>query len=174
MKSGEYRRASRYIWQASEWPALHYDLSALAVPLAEVSRAQGVLLGRLSDVGMTLQDRASLVALTDDVVKTSAIEGEQLDELSVRSSVARRLGVDIGALLPANRHVDGVVDMVLDATQRHQEPLTAERLFGWHAALFPTGFGSLTRIRVGAWRNDASGPMQVVSGPVQRQPEPVQ
>ena len=169
MKSGEYRRAPRYIWQAPEWPALHYDLSALAAPLADVSRAQGVLLGRLTDVGMALQERASLVALTDDVVKTSAIEGEQLDVLSVRSSVARRLGVDIGALLPANRHVDGVVDMVLDATQRHQEPLTAERLFGWHAALFPTGFGSLTRIRVGAWRNDASGPMQVVSGPVQQQ-----
>lgn len=169
MNSGEYRRAPRYIWQAPEWPAMHYDLSALAAPLAEVSRAQGVLLGRLSDVGMALQERASLVALTDDVVKTSAIEGEQLDVLSVRSSVARRLGVDIGALLPANRHVDGVVDMVLDATQRNQEPLTAERLFGWHAALFPTGFGGLTRIRVGAWRNDASGPMQVVSGPVQRQ-----
>ncbi|MDP2251400.1 MAG: Fic family protein, partial [Hydrogenophaga sp.] len=169
MNSGEYRRAPRYIWQAPEWPALHYDLSELASPLAEVSRAQGVLLGRLVDVGMALQERASLVALTDDVVKTSAIEGEQLDVLSVRSSVARRLGVDIGALLPANRHVDGVVDMVLDATQRHQEPLTAERLFGWHAALFPTGFGSLTRIRVGAWRNDASGPMQVVSGPVHRQ-----
>jgi Fic family protein len=169
MNSGEYRCAPRYIWQAPEWPALHYDLSALAAPLAEVSRAQGVLLGRLADVGMALQERASLAALTDDVVKTSAIEGEQLAVLSVRSSVARRLGVDIGALLPANRHVDGVVDMVLDATQRHQEPLTAERLFGWHAALFPSGFGSLTRIRVGNWRNDASGPMQVVSGPVQRQ-----
>lgn len=169
MKSGEYRRSPRYIWQAPEWPALRYDLSALATPLAAVSHAQGVLLGRLADAGMALQERASLVALTDDVVKTSAIEGEQLDVLSVRSSVARRLGVDIGALLPANRHVDGVVDMVLDATQRCLDPLTAERLFGWHAALFPTGFGSLTRIRVGAWRNDASGPMQVVSGPVQRQ-----
>jgi len=103
------------------------------------------------------------------VVKTSEIEGEQLDVESVRSSIARRLGVDIGALAPVDRHVEGVVDMVLDATGRSDAPLSPERLFGWHAALFPTGFSGLTRIRVGAWRDDATGPMQVISGQGLRQ-----
>jgi Fic family protein len=169
MKSGDYRPAVRYIWQSADWPALHYDLPALSESLSEVNRAQGLLLGRMADAGLASRDRATLSALTEDVLKTSAIEGEQLDEDSVRSSVARRLGVDIGALAPADRHVDGVVDMVLDATGNCQAPLSADRLYGWHAALFPTGFGSLTRIRVGAWRNDAGGAMQVISGPVQRQ-----
>lgn len=126
-------------------------------------------MGRLADVGTALRDQASLAALTDDVVKTSAIEGETLDVDSVRSSIARRLGVSIGALAPADRHVEGVVDMVLDATSRFDAPVTAERLFGWHAALFPTGFSGLNRIRLAAWRDDANGPMQVVSGPAGRQ-----
>lgn len=165
MKRGEN---NRYLWQAGDWPALRYDLSALAPALAEVSRAQGLLLGRLADVGMPLRDQASLATITQDVIKTSEIEGELLNEQTVRSSVARRLGVDIGALAPVDRHVDGVVEMVLDATQRCDSPLSAQRLFGWHAALFPTGYGGLARIRVGAWRNDANGPMQVVSGPVHR------
>ena len=108
--------------------------------MAEVSRAQGLLMGRLADVGMALRDQASLAALTEDVVKTSEIEGEQLNAESVRSSIARRLGVDIGALAPVDRHVEGVVEMVLDATANCDAPLTAERLFGWHAALFPTGY----------------------------------
>jgi Fic family protein len=164
MNSGE----KRYIWQLAEWPAMRYDLAALAGPLAEVSRAQGRLLGRLADVGMALRDQASLAALTEDVVRTSEIEGELLDVESVRSSIARRLGVDIGALAPVDRHVEGVVEMVLDATARCAEPLTRERLFGWHAALFPTGYSGLAQIRVGAWRDDANGPMQVVSGPTQR------
>lgn len=164
MKSGDWL----YIWQAPDWPDWRFDLAALAEPLAEVSLAQGLLLGRLADVGMALRDQASLAALTDDVVKTSAIEGEQLDDVSVRSSIARRLGVDIGALAPADRHVEGVVEMVLDATGNCAAPLTVERLFGWHGALFPTGYSGLARIRVGAWRDDASGPMQVVSGPVER------
>jgi Fic family protein len=163
MKRGEN---NCYIWQAGHWPALRYDLSALAPVLAEVSHAQGLLLGRLADVGMPLRDQASLTTITEDVIETSAIEGELLNEHAVRSSVARRLGVDIGALAPVDRRVDGVVEMVLDATQRCAAPLTFERLFGWHAVLFPTGYGGLTRIRVGAWRNDANGPMQVVSGPV--------
>lgn len=164
MNSGDYD----YIWQAEEWPALRYDLPALAEPLARVSRAQGVLLGRLADVGWALRDQASLAALTEDVLKTSEIEGEHLSAQSVRSSIARRLGVDIGALAPVDRHVEGVVEMVLDATARSQLPVSAERLFGWHAALFPTGFSGLSPLRVGAWRDDASGPMQVVSGPVNR------
>jgi Fic family protein len=158
-----------YIWQASDWPQWRYDLSKLVKPLADVSHAQGLLLGRLADVGMALRDQASLAALTDDVLKTSEIEGEQLDVASVRSSIARRLGVDIGALAPIDRSVEGVVDMVLDATVRCDAALTPERLFDWHAALFPTGFSGLSRIRVGAWRDDATGPMQVISGQGRRQ-----
>ena len=160
MKRGDYE----YIWQAPDWPAWRFDLPSLAQPLADVSRAQGVLMGRLADVGLAQRDQASLLAITDDVVKTSAIEGEALDVASVRSSVARRLGVDIGALAPADRHVEGVVEMVLDATAHGDAPLTRERLFSWHAALFPTGRSGLESIQVGAWRDDARGPMQVVSG----------
>ncbi|MGH8607816.1 MAG: Fic family protein [Gammaproteobacteria bacterium] len=165
MNSGDYA----YIWQASDWPKWRYDLAALAGPLAEVSRAQGLLMGRLADVGMALRDQASLAALTEDAVKTSEIEGEQLSVESVRSSFARRLGVDIGALAPADRHAEGVVEMVLDATANCEAPITRERLFGWHAALFPTGYSGLARIKAGGWRDDASGPMQVVSGPIGRQ-----
>ena len=165
MKSGDYI----YIWQASDWPTWRYDLGALAQSLADVSRAQGLLIGRLADVGMALRDQASLSALTEDVIKTSEIEGEQLDVASVRSSIARRLGVDIGALAPVDRHVEGVVEMVLDATANGDAPVTRDRLFGWHAALFPTGHSGLARIHVGGWRDDATGPMQVVSGPLGRQ-----
>ncbi|WP_130391781.1 Fic family protein [Cupriavidus agavae] len=165
MKYGDYT----YIWQAQDWPAWQYDLAALALPLAEVSRAQGELAGRLEDVGMLLRHQASLAALTDDVVKSSEIEGEQLNVASVRSSIARRLGVDIGALAPVDRHVEGVVDMVLDATAGFKKPVTQQRLCGWHAALFPTGYSGLSKIRVANWRDDATGAMQVVSGPIGRQ-----
>ena len=147
---------------------MHYDLSSLAGPLADVSRAQGMLLGRLADVGMGLRDQASLTALTEDVLKTSEIEGERLDLQSVRSSIARRLGVDVGALAPVDRHVEGVVEMVLDASTRYDEPVDEKRLFGWHAALFPTGFSGMSRVKVGEWRDDAGGAMQVVSGPIGR------
>ena len=158
-----------YIWQSSDWPSLRFDWAALAEPLSEVSRAQGRLMGRLADVGMTLRDQASLVALTDDVVKTSEIEGEALNVASVRSSIARRLGVDIGALAPIDRHVEGVVEMVLDATANNQAAVGPDRLFGWHAALFPTGYAGLSKINVGSWRDDANGAMQVVSGAIGRQ-----
>ena len=165
MKSGDYT----YIWQASDWPSWRYDLAALAQSLADVSRAQGLLMGRLADVGMALRDQASLSALTEDVIKTSEIEGEQLNVESVRSSIARRIGVDIGALAPVDRHVEGVVEMVLDATANCNAGVTRDRLFGWHAALFPTGYSGLVRINVGGWRDDTTGPMQVVSGPLGRQ-----
>ncbi len=157
-----------YIWQADDWPHWRYDLSALAEPLVEVGRTQGALLGRLADVGLVLRDQASLAALTEDVVKTSEIEGEVLDADSVRSSIARRLGVEIAAVAPVDRHVEGVVEMVLDATARSAAALTADRLFGWHAALFPTGYSGISKIAIGQWRDDATGPMQVVSGPVGR------
>ncbi|WP_374682819.1 Fic family protein [Accumulibacter sp.] len=158
-----------YLWQTPDWPTWRYDLAALAGPLADVSRAQGLLIGRLADVGIALRDQASLTTLTEDVLKTSEIEGERLDAESVRSSIARRLGVDIGALTPVDCHVEGVVDMVLDATERCAVALTQERLLGWHAALFPTGYSGLSPIRVGMLRDDGNGPMQVVSGAIGRQ-----
>ena len=157
-----------YIWQAPDWPRWRYDLATLAGLMAKVSHAQGLLAGRLADVGMSVRAQASLAALTDDVIKTSEIEGEHLDTGSVRSSIARHLGVDIGALAPVDRHVEGIVDMVLDATSNSQAPVSEVRLLGWHAALFPTGYSGLSRINVGAWRDDANGPMQVVSGAVGR------
>lgn len=169
MKSGDKNQQPTYLWEQPDWPQWSFDLAALATPLAEVHRAQGHLLGRMADMGLALRDQATLRVLTEDVLKTSEIEGEKLNPDTVRSSIARRLGVDIGALAPVDRHVDGVVDMVLDATAQHAQPLTAERLFGWHAALFPTGYSGLLRIKTGTWRDDATGPMQVVSGPVGRQ-----
>lgn len=165
MKRGE----CIYLWQSKEWPKWRYGLSELAQPMAEVCHAQGMLLGRLADAGLALRDQASLTALTEDVLRTSEIEGEHLDVGSVRSSIARRLGVDIGALAPVDRHVEGVVEMVLDATGRSHEVLSLDRLLAWHAALFPTGRSGLLKIQVGAFRKDESGPMQVVSGPIGRQ-----
>lgn len=164
MKRGE----KTYIWQQPDWPHLRYDLSALAEPLAAVVRAQSHLLGRMTGLGLDVRGQANLRMLTEDVLKTSEIEGEQLNPDAVRSSITRRLGVDIGALAPADRNVDGVVEMVLDATGRYAEPLTAERLFAWHAALFPTGYSGMARVQIGAWRDDKSGPMRVVPGPVSR------
>ena len=165
MNSGD----RRHLWQQPDWPHWRYDSSRLTGLLARAHHAQGHLLGRMRDLGLGLRDQATLQVLTEDVLKTSEIEGERLSPDAVRSSIARRLGVDVGALAPADRHVDGVVDMVLDATGRFDQPLTAARLFGWHAALFPTGYSGLARIRPGGWRDDATGPMQVVSGPVGRQ-----
>jgi Fic family protein len=137
--------------------------------LAAVRHRQGRLIGRMEALGFDLRAEAVLATLTQDVLKSSEIEGEALDRVRVRSSIARRLGMDIGALAPSDRHTDGVVEMMLDATQKYAEPLTAERLFAWHAALFPTGRSGMTRIVVGAWRDDRSGPMRVVSGPVGRE-----
>ena len=162
-------RRRTYLWQRPGWPQWRIDAAALAAPLAQVHRAQGHLAGRMAELGLAQRNQATLQALTQEVITTSAIEGEALDLDAVHSSIARRLGVDIGALAPTDRNVDGVVDMVLDATQQHAQPLTAERLFGWHAALFPTGYSGRVRIQVGAWRSDAAGPMQVVSGPVGRE-----
>ncbi len=160
---------NQYIWQRPDWPSWRYDLSALAERLGQVHRAQGQLRGRMADFGLGLRDQATLQILTEDVLKTSEIEGEQLKPDAVRSSIAQRMGVDIGALAPSDRAVDGIVDMILDATQSYGETLTKERLFGWHAALFPTPYSGLAKIRVGTWRDDSKGPMQVVSGPIGRQ-----
>ena len=126
-------------------------------------------MGRMAELGMTEREQATLQVLTQEVIKTSEIEGERLDLDAVRSSIARRLGLDIGALASSDRHVDGVVDVVLDASRNFDQPLTQERLFGWHAALFPTGYSGRVRITVAGWRLDVSGPMEVVSGPVGRE-----
>src|ERR1700677_4937608 len=123
----------------------------------------------MEGLGFRLRAEASLTTLTADVIKSSAIEGELLDAEQVRSSIARRLGLDFGGTAKSSRDVEGVVEMMLDATQKFAEPLTAERLFGWHAALFPTGRSGMSRIAVGAWRDDKNGPMQVVSGPIGRE-----
>jgi len=158
-----------YLWQQQDWPHWRFDARRLAGILAQTHYAQGYLRGRMGNLGLGAHDGATLQVLTADVLKTSEIEGERLNPETVRSSIARRLGVDIGALAPADRYVDGIVEMVLDATGHFDQPLTARRLFGWHAALFSTGYSGLTKIRTGAWRDDASGPMQVVSGPIGRQ-----
>ncbi|HWU13414.1 MAG TPA: Fic family protein [Caulobacter sp.] len=153
-----------YIYELDEWPLLEWDGKRVADRLAAVSRRQGRFAARMEGLGFKLQAEATLETLTQDVLKSSEIEGETLDRDQVRSSIARRLGIEIGALAPAGRDVEGVVEMMLDATRNFKTPLTAERLFAWHAALFPTGRSGMTRIIVGAWRDDASGPMQVVSG----------
>ena len=158
-----------YIWQRPEWPRFQQDHARLADALAETRHAQGKLLGRMEALGFEMRSEATLRTLTEDVVKTSEIEGEILAPERVRSSIASRLGLDAGGLPVPDRAIDGVVEMTLDATRNYAEPLTEERLFSWHAALFPTGRSGMRRIRVGRWRDDADGPMQVVSGPLGRQ-----
>lgn len=158
-----------YIHELQEWPRFRWDERKLAQRLAPVRHRQGRLIGRMEALGFDLRAEAVLATLTEDVLKSSEIEGEFLDKEQVRSSIARRLGMDIGALAPADRNVEGVVEMMLDATQKFQAPLTDERLFAWHAALFPTGRSGMTKIIVGAWRDDSAGPMQVISGPIGRE-----
>jgi len=160
---------TRYIHERSDWPKFQWDEGRLTAPLAAARHLQGRLIGQMEALGFRLREEAVLRMLTEDVLKSSEIEGEKLDAGQVRSSVARRLGLDVGGLQPADRHVEGVVEMMLDATQRYDQPLTAERLFGWHASLFPTGRSGMHRITVGAWRDDRTAPMQVVSGPVGRE-----
>ena len=161
----QLRRISVFIHERRDWPRFRWDRLAIADQLAGVRHRQGRLIGRMEALGFPLRDEAVFTTLTQDVLKSSEIEGELLDVKQVRSSLARRLGIDIGALTPADRHVDGVVEMMLDATQNYQEALTQHRLFGWHAALFPTGYSGMTKIKAGKWRDDRTGPMQVVSGP---------
>lgn len=162
-------RLINYIHELKAWPLVRWDREALGGRLGEIRHLQGKLIARMEAIGLPLQAEAALQGLTEEVLKSSEIEGEALDRLQVRSSIARRLGIDIGALTPTDRHVDGVVDMMLDATQKHDQSLTADRLFGWHSALFPTGRSGVHQITVGAWRTDESGPMQVVSGPAGRE-----
>jgi Fic family protein len=155
-----------FIHEHSEWPKLTWDDGKLSPLLADVRHRQGRLLGRMEGLGFLLRAEATLATLTSDVIKSSAIEGERLDADEVRSSIARRLGLDFAATKAASRNVEGVVEMMLDATQNYAEPLTVERLFAWHASLFPTGRSGMRKITVGAWRPAESGAMQVVSGSI--------
>lgn len=163
------RRIPTYFHESGAWPRFRWDQTDVALRVASVRHRQGRLVGRMEALGFELRAEAALATLTEDVLKSSEIEGELLDKEQIRSSLARRLGMDIGALAPADRHVDGVVDMMLDATRNFAQPLSDERLFGWHAALFPTGRSGISKIIIGAWRDDTAGPMQVVSGPVGRE-----
>ena len=159
----------RYIHLHPKWPEFRWDSEKVLPLLAEVRHRQGRFLGAMEALGFDLRTEASLSTLTADVIKSSAIEGETLDANQVRSSIARRLGLEFGGTAAASRDVDGVVEMILDATQNFSSPLTKERLSGWHASLFPAGRSGMRRITVGAWRPMESDPMQVVSGPLGRE-----
>lgn len=158
-----------WIHKHQDWPNFTWDADALASKLTDVCYNQGRLLGRMESLGFELRREASLNALTNDVVKSSAIEGESLDLEEVRSFIARRLGIDAAGLVPVNSDVEGIVEITLDATQRFSIPLTKDRLLSWHAALFPTGRSGMHRITVGGWRTPSVGPMRVVSGPAGRE-----
>jgi Fic family protein len=156
-----------YIYNHENWPNFHWNQDKLASLLAETRHRQGRLLGKMESLGFNLQAEANLQTITLDVIKSSEIEGEKLDHEQVRSSVARRLGMDAGGLIPSDRHVEGVVEMMIDATQNYKTPLTGDRLFGWHAAMFPTGRSGMRPIVIGRYRdNTKEDPMQVVSGPI--------
>ena len=155
-----------WIHEHQNWPNFTWDAETLASKLADIRHRQGRLLGRMEGLGFELKREATLGTLTNDVVKSSVIEGENLNPEEVRSSIARRLGIDIAELIPASRDVEGIVEMMLDATQQFSRPLTKDRLFDWHAALFPTGRSGMHKITVGGWRTVEAGPMQVVSGPI--------
>jgi Fic family protein len=154
----------KYIYEHEDWPKFRWDSAALSGRLGAVHHLQERLLGQMESLGFRLRAEATLQSLTEEILKSSEIEGENLDKDQVRSSLARRLGMDIGALTPSDRNVEGIVEMMLDATQNFTKPLTAKRLFDWHASLFPTGRSGMHEITVGGWRKDRTGPMQVVSG----------
>ncbi len=154
-----------YIHQRTEWPNFTWNAEKLFKPLTEITHLQGRLIGRMEGLGFSLQNEATLLNMTSEIIKSSEIEGENLDPDQVRSSIARRLGMEVAGMISSDRNVDGVVEVMVDATQAFKVPLTDERLFGWHSALFPTGRSGMHRIVVGRWRdNDPSDPMQVVSG----------
>ncbi|CAN5463910.1 Fic family protein [soil metagenome] len=153
-----------YLWQRPQWPNFHWDNARLIEPVAIARLKQGLLLGTMASLGFDVKLQAQLGALTEDVLKSSEIEGESFNRASVRSSLARRLGVPEAGVAPFDRRTDAIVGMMLDATENHAAPLTAERLMGWQASLFPTGYSGYERLITAAWRDDSHGPMHVVSG----------
>lgn len=162
--SHKMREMRIYIHEHENWTDFTWDTAKVMTMLGEARNQQGRLLGKMEALGFHLQNEALLNTLTLDVTKSAEIEGEHLDIEQVRSSIARQLGIDIAGAVESERHVEGIVEMMLDATQKYDEPLTKERLFGWHASLFPTGWSNLHKITVANWRKDTTGPMQVVSG----------
>lgn len=154
---------AKYIYQYSQWPHFTWDDTEVNGILGRVRHLQGKIMGQMASLGFPMKDEALLSTLTTDVIKSSEIEGEKLNYEQVRSSIARRLGMEYAGMIATTRDVDGVVEMMLDATQNSNEQLTEERLLGWHAALFPTGWSGIQRIDAGSWRK---GVMQVVSGPM--------
>lgn len=158
-----------YIHNRENWTDFFWDNEKVTTVLAETRNRQGKLMGRMESLGFDLQNEAILNTLTLDIVKSSEIEGELLEVQQVRSSVARKLGIDLTGAVESDRFVDGIVEMMLDATQNYNQVLTKDRLFGWHSALFPTGWSNLYKITVGDWRKDTIGPMQVVSGPLRKE-----
>ena len=153
-----------YIYQQKDWPNLHWDNEKLLPLLGKVRNLQGKLVVKMESLGFELRNEAVLETLTLDVIKTTEIEGELLNPEQVRSSIARKLGMNISGLIASDRNVDGIVDMMLDATQHFDQSLSQERLFDWHFSLFPSGRSGMYKIIVGNWRDDSTGPMQVVSG----------
>ena len=163
------RRTVTYIHERTGWPEFTWAGESIAGPLAAARHKQGRLLGEMEALGFDLRSEASLAVLTSDVVKSSSIEGEELNPDEVRSSIARRLGLDVAGLPKAGRDVEGIVEMMLDGTRNLDKPLTKRRLFDWHASLFPTGRSGIDRITVGGWRKKEAGAMRVVSGPMGRE-----
>jgi len=153
-----------YIYQQSDWPKFKWDIKSVLLPLSNVRHLQGKLVGKMETLGFKLRSEAVLETLTIEVIKTSEIEGLVLDLDQVRSSIARKLGIEVSGLVPSDRYTDGVVEMMLDATQNYRQQLTTDRLYGWHSALFPSGRSGMYKIITGKWRDDSTGPMQVVSG----------
>jgi Fic family protein len=153
-----------YIYQQSDWPKFKWNCKSIFLPHSNVRHLQGKLVGKMETLGFKLRNEAVLETLTTEVIKTSEIEGQILDLDQVRSSIARRLGIEVSGLVPSDRNVDGVVEMMLDATQNYKKTLTTDRLFGWHSALFSSGRSGMYKIIVSKWRDDSTGPMQVVSG----------
>jgi Fic family protein len=155
-----------WIHEYKNWTTFFWDTEKLTFKLSEIRHRQGLLLGKMKGLGFELKQEANLNTLTNDVIKSSAIEGQNLNLEEVRSSIARRLGIDIADLVPASRDVEGIVEMMLDATQNFNAPLTKKRMFDWHAALFPTRRSGMHKITVAGWRTKEAGAMQVVSGPM--------
>lgn len=160
------RRMRVYIHEKENWTDFTWDNQKVMLKLGEARNQQGRLFGKMETLGFDLQNEAVLNTLTLDVVKSSEIEGEFLEMEKVRNSIARKLGIEIAGAVDSERHIDGIVEMMLDATQKYYLPLTKDRLFGWHAALFPTGWSNLYKITVADWRQDSTDPMQVISGPM--------
>lgn len=161
---------TQYIWQQPSWPEFRWDNAALIKQIGMCRFQQGALLTQMKDLGFDVKQQARAEVLIEEALKTSEIEGERLDPSAVRSSVAQRLGLPTAGMVSTkNQQADGVVQVLLDATQNFKQTLTSERLFGWHAALFPTGYSGMHKIKIASWRDDRSGPMRVVSGPVGRE-----